>query len=80
MRAVFNEDRAIFDAQQRGIQASPHRGVIGTREERIHIFQRYLCERMALEVTPHPDSSEKNDDVQIGCTPSCDYQPSEGQA
>ncbi len=54
MKAVFNEDRKIFDAQQRGIQASRHRGVIGTREERIYVFQRYLCERMNLAIEPDP--------------------------
>ncbi len=54
MRAVFNEDRHIFDAQQRGIQASRHRGVIGTREERIYVFQRYLCDKMQLDIEPDP--------------------------
>lgn len=72
MRAVFNEDRAIFDAQQKGIQSSPHRGVIGTREERIHIFQRFLCNRMNLEVTPHPDSIQAKEEFQDPCSPSRD--------
>ena len=72
MRAVFNEDRAIFDAQQKGIQSSPHRGVIGTREERIHIFQRFLCNRMNLEVTPHPDNIRAKEEFQDPCSSSRD--------
>ena len=54
MRAVFNEDRQIFGAQQRGLMASEHRGVIGTREERIYTFQRFVCERTGIEVEPDP--------------------------
>lgn len=29
---------------QRGLEASPHRGVIGTREERIYVFQKYVLD------------------------------------
>lgn len=50
MRAIFNEDRAIFEAQQAGIERSRHRGVIGTREERIYVFQRFLCDKMRLSI------------------------------
>jgi len=54
MHSVFNEDRAIYDAQQRGLAASRHRGVIGTREERVHVFQRYLCDKLQLDIEPDP--------------------------
>jgi phenylpropionate dioxygenase-like ring-hydroxylating dioxygenase large terminal subunit len=39
---IQQEDAGIFTAQQRGIQASRHAGCIGTREERIYAFQRYV--------------------------------------
>ncbi len=54
MHSIFNEDRGIYDAQQRGLAASRQRGVIGTREERIHVFQRYLCDTLQLDIEPDP--------------------------
>jgi len=50
MRNIFNEDRAIFDAQQKGLSASRQKGVIGTREERIYAFQRYLCDSLQIDI------------------------------
>jgi phenylpropionate dioxygenase-like ring-hydroxylating dioxygenase large terminal subunit len=44
-RKVFDEDGSIYEGVQRGLAASPHRGVIGTREERIYMFQRYVLDR-----------------------------------
>jgi choline monooxygenase len=41
-KKVFAEDAAIYAAVQRGLEASPHPGVIGTREERIHVFQQFV--------------------------------------
>jgi phenylpropionate dioxygenase-like ring-hydroxylating dioxygenase large terminal subunit len=41
-RKVFAEDAAIYAGVQRGLESSPHPGVIGTREERIHVFQQYV--------------------------------------
>src|SRR5262249_44929576 len=43
-RQGFAEDGSIYGAVQRGLEASPHRGVIGTREERIYYFQKYVLE------------------------------------
>ena len=40
---IQTEDAAIFDSQQRGIRNSPHPGCIGTREERIFVFQQYIA-------------------------------------
>ena len=34
---VFREDASIYRGVQRGLEVSPHPGVIGTREERIHV-------------------------------------------
>lgn len=41
-RQVFDEDGRIYGGVQKGMAASPHRGVIGTREERIFHFQEYV--------------------------------------
>jgi hypothetical protein len=54
-RQVFREDAAIYDGVQKGLAASPHPGVIGTREERIYYFQKYVLDHcrgpMELPVT-----------------------------
>ncbi|MEM6363404.1 MAG: aromatic ring-hydroxylating dioxygenase subunit alpha [Planctomycetota bacterium] len=49
-KKIFNEDRSIYEAQQHGISRSPHRGVIGIREERIFQFQRYVCQQTGLDL------------------------------
>jgi hypothetical protein len=41
-KKVFAEDASIYKGVQRGLAASPHAGVIGTREERIYVFQEYV--------------------------------------
>jgi phenylpropionate dioxygenase-like ring-hydroxylating dioxygenase large terminal subunit len=41
-RQIVMEDASIFADVQRGLNASPHRGVIGTREERVFAFQQYV--------------------------------------
>jgi choline monooxygenase len=43
-RQVFDEDAAIYAGVQRGLEASPFPGVIGNREERIHVFQQYVLD------------------------------------
>lgn len=50
---VVREDNGLFAAIQRGMDASPHAGVIGACEERIFCFQSWL--RAQLEVAdPRP--------------------------
>jgi phenylpropionate dioxygenase-like ring-hydroxylating dioxygenase large terminal subunit len=44
-RRVLGEDARILSDVQQGLQASPHRGVIGTREERVYAFQQFVKER-----------------------------------
>jgi choline monooxygenase len=44
-RKVFAEDASIYEGVQRGMAASPHPGVIGTREERVYVFQKYVLDR-----------------------------------
>jgi phenylpropionate dioxygenase-like ring-hydroxylating dioxygenase large terminal subunit len=41
-KKVFAEDASIYESVQSGLSASPHAGVIGTREERIFAFQEYV--------------------------------------
>lgn len=41
-RRVLGEDAAILADVQQGLQASPFQGVIGTREERVFVFQEYV--------------------------------------
>lgn len=46
-KKVVAEDATIYQEVQKGLMASPHTGVIGTREERIYMFQEYvnkMCE------------------------------------
>jgi phenylpropionate dioxygenase-like ring-hydroxylating dioxygenase large terminal subunit len=43
-RQIVLEDAGIFPDVQKGLQASVHRGVIGTREERVWAFQKYVLE------------------------------------
>jgi hypothetical protein len=47
-RQIVLEDRAIYPDVQRGLEASRSRGVIGTREERVYVFQRYVRDRCGL--------------------------------
>lgn len=42
---VFEEDASIYSGVQKGVAASPHPGVLGTREERIYYFQKYVQNR-----------------------------------
>ncbi|MBA4066633.1 MAG: ring-hydroxylating oxygenase subunit alpha [Isosphaera sp.] len=56
-KKVFAEDASIYAGVQRGLEASPHPGVIGTREERIYQFQKYVLDgcRGAAELPVLPD-------------------------
>ncbi len=51
---VHNEDRAVYASQQKGLERSRHPGVIGSREERIYIFQKYILESLGLPLPPDP--------------------------
>jgi phenylpropionate dioxygenase-like ring-hydroxylating dioxygenase large terminal subunit len=44
-RRVLLEDASILADVQRGLEASPHRGVLGIREERIHTFHEWILRR-----------------------------------
>jgi phenylpropionate dioxygenase-like ring-hydroxylating dioxygenase large terminal subunit len=48
-RQITLEDAAIFADLQKGLQASVHRGVIGTREERVWAFQKYVLDACGRE-------------------------------
>jgi choline monooxygenase len=45
VREVNKEDTALYPAIQRGLEASTFRGVLGTREERVYVFQKYVLDR-----------------------------------
>ena len=53
-RLIQLEDAGVFGTLQRGIEVSPHAGCIGTREERIWAFQRYVRERAGSQGEPQP--------------------------
>lgn len=59
-RAILLEDAGILEAVQRGLESSAHRGVIGMREERVYVFQKYVreqCgEQIGTEPAPSPNS------------------------
>jgi hypothetical protein len=42
---ILMEDVRLFPGVQRGNECSTHDGVLGTREERIYIFQQYVALR-----------------------------------
>lgn len=48
-RHILQEDMSIFTAIQQGLQSSPHAGVLGICEERIHRFQEYLLQRVSTD-------------------------------
>ncbi|MEJ7592421.1 MAG: RHO alpha subunit C-terminal catalytic domain-containing protein [Planctomycetaceae bacterium] len=51
---VHNEDRAVYASQQKGLERSRHSGVIGSREERIYFFQKYILEALGLPIPADP--------------------------
>ncbi len=51
---VHTEDRDVYSSQQKGISQSRHPGVIGAREERIYVFQKYILESLGLALPPDP--------------------------
>ncbi len=53
MRKIMWEDLNIFPHQQRGLTKSRHKGVLGTREERIYVFHRYVLEKLGRPI-PEP--------------------------
>ncbi|MEZ6132794.1 MAG: aromatic ring-hydroxylating dioxygenase subunit alpha [Planctomycetaceae bacterium] len=55
---VHREDIDIYAAQQRGLEVSRHRGVIGTREERIFQFQSYVLHSLNLPLPAPMDADE----------------------
>ena len=71
-KRVFAEDGSIYASVQRGMETSPHAGVIGTREERVYHFQKYVLDNTRgaarelpqTEAEPHPSA---NGQGAIGC-------------
>ena len=68
-KKVFAEDGSIYAGVQRGMECSPHAGVIGTREERIYTFQKFVLDgtrgpRELPQAEPEPAA---NGDGVKGC-------------
>lgn len=67
-KKVFAEDGSIYAGVQRGMEISPHAGVIGTREERIYYFQKYVLDntrgpRELPQVEPAPSAKPQASEV-----------------
>ncbi|MFO0845684.1 MAG: aromatic ring-hydroxylating dioxygenase subunit alpha [Gemmataceae bacterium] len=45
-RKILTEDAGILAEVQRGLTSSRFKGVVGTREERVYYFQRYVLDRL----------------------------------
>ena len=45
-RRILAEDRVLYPSIQRGLEASPHRGVLGYGERRIHAFQEHVLSEL----------------------------------
>jgi choline monooxygenase len=56
-RRIAFEDSLIFPHVQRGLEASPHRGVIGRREERIYTFQAFIGKEVCIACEARPTAS-----------------------
>lgn len=53
------EDKAVFAPAQRGMEASRFKGCIGTREERVYVFQRYIAEKCGITDSNRKTLSEE---------------------
>lgn len=59
-RQVVNEDAPIFAQVQRGMEHSMHPGVIGTREERLYAFQKYIAKAYGRSVEVESETAAKS--------------------
>ena len=67
-KKVFAEDGSIYAGVQRGMASSPHAGVIGTREERVYQFQKFVLDntRGAKELPQVEPQSSANGQGTLG--------------
>jgi phenylpropionate dioxygenase-like ring-hydroxylating dioxygenase large terminal subunit len=56
------EDASVMQSAQRGIEATEHRGCIGTREERVYAFQKFVRDRCAVGGTNGGANDERHTD------------------
>lgn len=47
-RQILKEDKNLFAAVQKGLESSPHQGMLGRCEERLYAFQREVKERLEM--------------------------------
>src|SRR5262249_11481843 len=72
VRKIFLEDLSIFAEVQRGLEASVHRGVIGTREERLYPFQQFVARECGLAEAQEQEIEDQQTAAAAGMTPSSD--------
>jgi phenylpropionate dioxygenase-like ring-hydroxylating dioxygenase large terminal subunit len=68
-KRVFREDASIYAEIQRGLAASPFRGVIGTREERVFAFQQFVSQGCPRSEHPPVDSDLEDPSALLGSPP-----------
>lgn len=74
-RRILEEDLALFPDIQRGLEASPHQGMLGRCEERIYCFQEYLLRAVdkhaetAAAVAPHVEEPALDAAADCCCAP-----------
>jgi phenylpropionate dioxygenase-like ring-hydroxylating dioxygenase large terminal subunit len=69
-KKVFAEDAAIYQGVQNGMAASPQAGVIGTREERIYSFQKYVLDNtVGAAELPLVEQDESREERICGARP-----------
>lgn len=59
-KQILKEDMQLFGDVQRGLDHSPHVGLLGACEERIHAFQNYVASRCEQFVPPSNCDSSCN--------------------
>lgn len=60
-KQILLEDMSIFADVQRGMKSSVRRGVLGTREERVYVFQKFVADACS-----HGESEPREDAGQGG--------------
>jgi choline monooxygenase len=59
-RRIMTEDINLYAAQQKGLVRSRHPGVLGSREERLYVFHKYILDSLGIS---YPSQSEKSSEL-----------------
>ncbi len=63
---IQNEDAAVFQPTQKGLENTQYRGIIGTREERIYAFQKYVAKHAGRKRAEDASTMSDRDNLQPG--------------